>query len=87
TDLPATPLCDPIKQQVPTPTSSVKSYGFYTCVDVNKTSAQVFIRGNSLARLRRKTQPPTYAAAQSAYFPRASIQVKGRGLFSTQKAE
>lgn len=87
TDLPATPVCDPIKQQVPTPTSSVKSYGFYTCVDVDNTSAQVFIRGNALARLRKKTEPPTYAESKSAYFPRASIQVKGRGLFSTQKAE
>jgi type II secretory pathway component PulJ len=72
--------------QVPLPTA-IGASGFYTCVDVDNTSAQVFIRGNALARLRRKTQPPTYVAEQSAYFPRASIQVKGRGLFSTKEAE
>ena len=73
-------------QQVPLPTA-IGASGFYTCVDVDNTSAEVFIRGNALARLRRKTQRPTYVAAQSAYFPRASIQVKGRGLFSTKEAE
>jgi prepilin-type N-terminal cleavage/methylation domain-containing protein len=73
-------------QQVPLPTV-IQASGFYACVDVENTTAQVFIRGNALARLQKKTQPPTYVAAQSAYFPKASIQVKGRGLFSTQQAE
>jgi hypothetical protein len=71
---------------VPLPTV-IQASGFYACVDVENTTAQVFIRGNALARLQKKTQPPTYVAAQSAYFPKASIQVKGRGLFSTQQAE
>jgi type II secretory pathway pseudopilin PulG len=73
-------------QQVPLPTV-IKVSGFYACVDVDNTTAQVFIRGNALARLQRKTQPPTYGATRSPYFPKASIQVKGRGLFSTKQAE
>ena len=72
--------------QVPLPTA-IGASGFYACVDVENTTAQVFMRGNALARLQKKTQPPTYVAAQSAYFPKASIQVKGRGLFSTKQAE
>jgi hypothetical protein len=71
---------------VPLPTA-IGASGFYACVDVDNTTAQVFMRGNALARLQKKTQPPTYVAAQSAYFPKASIQVKGRGLFSTKQAE
>lgn len=87
--LPATPSPCPSNnyQQVPSPSSTNKTYGFYACVDVENTTAQVFMRGNALARLRMKTDPPTYVAAQSSYFPKASIQVKGRGLFSTKQAE
>jgi type II secretory pathway pseudopilin PulG len=55
---------------------------FYACVSTDKTLAQVVIRGNALARTRSKTNPPTYIASQSAFFPRASIQVQGRGLIN-----
>lgn len=60
--------------------------GFYACVDTDKNQAKVFLRGNALARIRAKTDPPEYkdpndaAAQQSSYFPSASIQVKGRGF-------
>lgn len=71
-------------QQVPNPTSIA---GFFACVDVERTSAQIFMRGNALARLRQKANPPTYVESQAAYFPRASIQVKGRGLLSVRQGE
>ncbi|MEW6491350.1 MAG: hormogonium polysaccharide secretion pseudopilin HpsC [Cyanobacteriota bacterium] len=71
-------------QQVPKPTSTI---GFFACVDVEKTSAQIFMRGNALARLRPKSNPPTYVESQAAYFPRASIQVKGRGLVTVKQGE
>lgn len=61
----------PTDQQVP----STLVGGFYACVDSSKTSAQIFIRGNALARIQ---QGGTYSASQSTYFPTASIQVKGR---------
>ncbi len=55
--------------------------GFYACVDSSTTSAQIYIRGNALARLT--TAVPTYSPSQSIYFPTASIQIKGRGLLNT----
>jgi type II secretory pathway component PulJ len=73
-------------QQVPLPTA-IQASGFFACVDVEKTSVQVFMRGNALARLTKKTNAPDYVDKQAAYFPRASIQVKGRGLFSTDQGE
>ncbi|GAB4173959.1 MAG: hypothetical protein Fur006_03530 [Coleofasciculaceae cyanobacterium] len=74
-------------QQVPSPTiAQTSGNGFYACVNVDQTSAQVFIRGNALARLQKKQNPPGYSANKAAYFPRASIQVKGRGLFSTKQS-
>jgi type II secretory pathway pseudopilin PulG len=77
-------------RQVPTETSLTSTFqdqinSFYACVSTDKTTAQVFIRGNALARIRPKTSPPTYTAGQAAYFPRASIQAKGRGLVNDNK--
>ena len=69
-------------RQVPPPTSPTGTNSFYACVDNDKTIAQVFIRGNALARIRPKQNPPAYVPSQQAYFPRASIQVQGRGLVS-----
>jgi type II secretory pathway pseudopilin PulG len=50
---------------------------FYACVDTQRNIARVTIRGNSLRRLQ-----PNYAdynAEKSAYFPTATVQVKGLG--------
>jgi type II secretory pathway pseudopilin PulG len=66
-------------RQVPPPTPSTPS-SFYACVDTDKTIAQVFIRGNALARIKPKQNPPAYVPSQQAYFPKASIQAQGRGL-------
>lgn len=51
----------------------LKIYSFYACVDSAKTLAQVYLRGNALARLN---QDNTYSSSQSAYFPTVSVQVK-----------
>ena len=77
TTVPAAPAVPYLNRQVP-PTSTTSS--FYACVDTDKTIAQVFIRGNALARIKPKANPPAYIPSQQAYFPRASIQVQGRGL-------
>ncbi|MEH2241419.1 hormogonium polysaccharide secretion pseudopilin HpsC [Nostoc sp.] len=65
-----------------TPTVSSGSYmGFYTCVDVANTTAQVFLRGNALARLQ--TSNFDYSSNNQTYFPTANRRVQGRGyLFS-----
>ncbi len=55
--------------------------GFYTCVDVANTTAQVFLRGNALARLQ--TSNFDYSSNNQTYFPTANVRVQGRGyLFS-----
>lgn len=66
-------------QQVP---DTLKG-GFYACInsDPSQLSAQVFIRGNALARtINPSDNPPDYSSNKSIYFPSASIQVKGRGF-------
>lgn len=65
--------CPTNTQQVP----STLVGGFYACVDSSTTSAQVHIRGNTLARLGNSN---IYNPNQPSYFPTASTQIKGRGL-------
>ncbi len=50
---------------------------FYACVDTEKNIARVTIRGNSLRRLQDSTVKPT--DQNSAFFPTATVQVKGLG--------
>jgi type II secretory pathway pseudopilin PulG len=74
---------DYTNRQVPLPTSNLPNLtSFYACIDTDKTIAQVFIRGNALARIKPKGNPPAYVASQSAYFPKATIQAQGRGLLT-----
>jgi type II secretory pathway pseudopilin PulG len=57
--------------------SDLGTNSFYACVDTARNTARVTIRGNSLRRLQ-----PTdtdYKDEKSAYFPTASVQVKGLG--------
>lgn len=69
-------------QNCPTNTQRVPSAttirGFYACVDSSNTLAQVYIRGNALARIDNTNY--SYNAGNSAYFPTASVQVKGLGF-------
>lgn len=57
--------------------------GFYACVRTNADNerplAEIYIRGNAIARLPNSTNI-NYSANQSTLFPSASIQVQGRGL-------
>jgi len=57
------------------PQDSVNS--FYACVDTARNIARVTIRGNSLRRIQ--TDKADYDAKKAAYFPTASVQVKGLG--------
>lgn len=56
--------------------------GFYACVDSSTNLAQIFIRGNALARLTTAPTVPTSSNSKSTYFPTASVQIKGRGSLS-----
>lgn len=66
--------CPANTQRVP---SNTTIRGFYACVDSTSTLAQVYIRGNALARINDTN---SYNASNSVYFPTASVQVKGRGF-------
>lgn len=68
-------------QRVPLIASTVPN-SFYTCVDSTRNLAQVYIRGNALARFNRV--PPPYSQIQSAYFPTTQIQVEGRGFLNAR---
>ncbi len=61
---------------------------FYACVpvasqDPKRPIAQVFIRGNSLLRLKNNPNNAKYSDGQKAYFPTTSIRVQGVGLIGT----
>lgn len=65
--------CPANMQQIPAVAS-----GFYACVDSINTTAQVYLRGNAIARIRNDaTCDPT-----SVYCPSVSVQVQGSGLLS-----
>lgn len=55
---------------------------FYACIDTANTAAQVFLRGNSLARLQKNDLD--YSNNKKNYFPEASIRVQGRGFLFTE---
>lgn len=61
---------------------------FYACVDVDRQIAQVFIRGNALARIRNTNIEfnPTGESKQtdSSYFPKANVKVKARGIIGAE---
>jgi type II secretory pathway pseudopilin PulG len=56
--------------------------GFYTCVDATEVLAQVFLRGNALARIQSNNL--NYQNSQRSYFPGASVRVQGRGFLFTK---
>lgn len=74
-----TPNCptntQPNIQQVPANLTG----GFSACVDSSDSSAQVYLRGNALARIGDSAS----CDRQSNYCPTASIQIQGRGLLNT----
>lgn len=79
--------CPPEMQAVPEYSNAnvnniFKTYSFYTCVDSSKTLAQVYLRGNALARIENGVM--TYSDSKSTFFPKATIQVKGRGLLDAK---
>lgn len=61
--------------RIPSPDDKINS--FYACVDTSKNLARVTIRGNSLRRLQ--PNDTAYNPNKSAFFPTATVQVKGLG--------
>ncbi|WP_026082856.1 hormogonium polysaccharide secretion pseudopilin HpsC [Mastigocladopsis repens] len=55
---------------------------FYACVDTVNTTAEVFLRGNALARVQNNNLD--YADSKKTYFPNTSVRVQGRGYLFTK---
>ncbi|NET06940.1 MAG: prepilin-type N-terminal cleavage/methylation domain-containing protein [Symploca sp. SIO2B6] len=73
------------EQQVP----SEPKGAFYACVDSGKNTAQVFIRGNALARVPSdwplpRNGVPDYDPNKASFFPRGTILIEGRGTLGIQ---
>ncbi|AUB38923.1 Tfp pilus assembly protein PilW [Nostoc flagelliforme CCNUN1] len=60
----------------------ISTSGFFACVDANEVLAQVYIRGNALARLQNNNL--AYTANRKTYFPSSSIRVQGHGFLFTK---
>lgn len=68
-----------------TPTGSVNTQGFYVCVDSTKTVAQIYLRGNALARLQNTNLSFSNTnSSMQTYFPTVSTQVQGIGFLFTK---
>jgi prepilin-type N-terminal cleavage/methylation domain-containing protein len=63
-------------------TGDVKTASFHVCVDSINTAAEVYLRGNALARI--ENTPPNYNENTQNYFPQARIRVEGRGFVFTK---
>ncbi len=88
---PAPPNCK-VGQQVPKFSSdnrnddavasgNVKTRGFYVCVDAENVVAEVYLRGNALARIQNNNID--FNGNNKTYFPQASIRVQGNRFLFT----
>ncbi|MDF5727006.1 MAG: hormogonium polysaccharide secretion pseudopilin HpsC [Rhizonema sp. PD38] len=83
TGAPTATACATGSSKVP-PSSfdALKMTSFYACVDTVNTTAQVFLRGNALARLQNNNLD--YTDSKKAYFPSQSIRIQGHGYLFTK---
>ncbi|MBW4595236.1 MAG: hormogonium polysaccharide secretion pseudopilin HpsC [Brasilonema angustatum HA4187-MV1] len=63
-------------------TKNVRTRGFYVCVDSENTVAELYLRGNALARLQNNNID--FNESYKTYFPQASIRVQGNGFLSAK---
>ena len=64
------------------PTGNVNTASFHVCVNSENTVAEVYLRGNALARI--ENNPPSYTADAKNYFPQARVRIEGRGFVFTK---
>ena len=86
TGAPAAISCPTDTSRVPPASFNTRNTGqmtsFYACIDIDNTTAQVFLRGNALARIENSNI--NYSSDKNNYFPTASARVQGRGFLFTQ---
>lgn len=71
-----------------TSSTSTKRTGFYACIQSvsssNKSIAEIYLRGNALARLNNDENQIIYNSSQLTYFPQAKVRVEGRSFIFTK---
>lgn len=81
-----TPSCPTGTSMVPdqsTLPAALQSGSFYACVESTstRTLADVYLRGNALARIQKNA---AYNEQASAFFPQTNAKIRGRGLLGTE---
>ncbi len=84
---PLNPTTNPPVPLSRNPASEGDVKGFFACIDSSKWVAQVFIRGNSVFRRDQNCDPTKseckFSQNNAAFFPRATVQVRGQGFLDT----
>ncbi|MBW4555248.1 MAG: hormogonium polysaccharide secretion pseudopilin HpsC [Trichormus sp. ATA11-4-KO1] len=62
-------------------TDNVRTRGFYVCVDSSSNVAEIYLRGNSLARLQNNNMD--FNENKKTYFPQVGTRVQGLGFLFT----
>jgi type II secretory pathway pseudopilin PulG len=62
-------------------TRNVRTRGFYVCVDSENVVAEVYLRGNALARIQNNNID--FNGSNKTYFPQASTRVQGNRFLFT----
>lgn len=69
-------------------TSTTNKTGFYACVQSvssnNQSVAEIYLRGNALARLTNDGNKINYNSNKITYFPQAKVRVEGRSFIFTK---
>ncbi|WP_414543544.1 hormogonium polysaccharide secretion pseudopilin HpsC [Nostoc sp. CCY0012] len=62
-------------------TDNVRTRGFYVCVDASSNVAEIYLRGNALARLQNNNID--FDQNRTTYFPQVSTRIQGLGFLFT----
>ncbi len=70
------------------PSTTTEMTGFYTCAisvgSDNRSVAEVYLRGNALARLTEDETKMVYNQQKASYFPNVKVRVQGRSFVFTK---
>jgi len=61
-----------------------QTYSFYSCINAQQGIAKIYLRGNALARIRGRNNPPQFSTSPNiqAFFPTISIEVNAEGALN-----
>ncbi|MEA5419092.1 hormogonium polysaccharide secretion pseudopilin HpsC [Spirulina sp. CCNP1310] len=61
-----------------------QTYSFYSCINAQQGIAKIYLRGNALARIQGRNNPPQFSTSPNiqAFFPTISIEVNAEGAIN-----